>query len=84
MFFPDTLKSWSIDGANADALVIQSIDGSVCVSLHSGKVKIEATDIEVVGNMSVTGTMTNNGVNIGSTHVHSGVDAGPSNTGGPL
>ena len=84
MFFPDTLKSWVIDGANADALVIQSLDGSVCVSLHSGKVKIEAADVEVVGNMSVTGTMTNNGVNIGSTHVHSGVDAGPSNTGGPL
>ena len=90
MFFPDTLKSWAIDGANADALVIQSLDGSVCVSLHSGKVKIEATDIEMVGNVqvtgnvAVTGTMTNNGVNIGSTHVHSGVDAGPSNTGGPL
>jgi len=84
MFFPDTLKSWVIDGANADALVIQSLDGSVCVSLHSGKVRIEAADIEVVGNMSVTGTMTNNGVNIGSTHVHSGVDSGPSNTGGPL
>ena len=84
MFFPDTLKSWVIDGANADALVIQSLDGSVCVSLHSGKVKIEATDIEVVGNMSVTGTMTNNGVNIGSSHVHSGVQSGTSNTGGPL
>ena len=84
MFFPDTLKSWVIDGANADALVIQSIDGSVCVSLHSGKVKIEAADIEVVGNMSVTGTMTNNGVNIGSTHVHSGVQSGTSDTGGPL
>ena len=90
MFFPDTLKSWVIDGANADALVIQSIDGSVCVSLHSGEVKIESADIEMVGNVqvtgnvAVTGTMTNNGVNIGSTHVHSGVDSGPSNTGGPL
>lgn len=84
MFFPDTLKSWVIDGANADALVIQSLDGSVCVSLHSGKVKIEAADIEVVGNMSVTGTMTNNGTNVGSTHVHSGVQSGTSNTGGPL
>ena len=84
MFFPDTLKSWVIDGANSDALVIQSIDGSVCVSLHSGKVKIEAADIEMVGNMSVTGTMTNNGVNIGSSHVHSGVQSGTSNTGGPL
>ena len=90
MFFPDTLKSWVIDGANADALVIQSIDGSVCVSLHSGKVKIEAADIEMVGNVqvtgnvAVTGTMTNTGTNVGSTHVHSGVDTGPSNTGGPL
>lgn len=90
MFFPDTLKSWVIDGANADALVIQSLDGSVCVSLHSGKVRIEADDIEMVGNVqvtgnvAVTGTMTNNGTNVGSTHVHSGVDTGPSNTGGPL
>lgn len=90
MFFPDTLKSWVIDGENADALVIQSLDGSVCVSLHDGKAKIVAPEIEfigdvqVTGNLSVDGTMTNNGTNVGSTHVHSGVDTGPSNTGGPL
>lgn len=90
MFFPDTLKSWVIDGGNVDALVIQSLDGSVCISLHDGKAKIEAPEIEftgdvlVTGNLSVDGTMTNNGTNVGSTHVHSGVDTGPSNTGGPL
>ena len=97
MFFPDTLKSWVIDGANADAMVLQSLDGTVCVSLHSGKVAIDAPqvvvtapsveitgNVQVTGNMAVAGTMTNNGVNIGSTHVHSGVDSGPSNTGGPL
>lgn len=90
MFFPDTLKSWVIDGGNADALVIQSLDGSVCISLHDGKAKIDAPEIEftgdvlVTGNLSVDGTMTNNGTNVGSTHVHSGVDTGPSNTGGPL
>ena len=90
MFFPDTLKEWVIDGGNADAVVIQSLDGSVCISLHAGKVKIDAADIEitgnvqVTGNLAVTGTMLNNGVNVGSTHVHSGVDTGPSNTGGPL
>lgn len=90
MFFPDTLKEWVIDGGNADAMVIQSLDGSVCISLHEGKVKIDAADIEitgnvqVTGNLAVTGTMLNNGVNVGSTHVHSGVDTGPSNTGGPL
>ena len=90
MFFPDALREWVIDGGNADAMVIQSLDGSVCISLHEGKVKIDAADIEitgnvqVTGNLAVTGTMLNNGVNVGSTHVHSGVDTGPSNTGGPL
>ncbi|MEM8449379.1 Gp138 family membrane-puncturing spike protein, partial [Morganella morganii] len=37
MFFPDTLKGWVIDGKNADALVVQSTDGSVCLSLHNDK-----------------------------------------------
>lgn len=90
MFFPDTLKSWVIDEGDANSLVIQSLDGEVCISIRDGKAKIKAPDIElrgavrVIGDMEVTGALTNNGVNIGSTHVHSGVDAGPSNTGGPL
>jgi hypothetical protein len=37
----------------------------------------------VVGNMAVTGSMTNNSINIGSTHTHGGVDSGPNSTGGP-
>lgn len=90
MFFPDTLKSWVIDEGDANSLVIQSLDGEVCISIRDGKAKIKAPDIEllgavrVIGDMEVTGALTNNGVNIGSSHVHSGVQSGTSNTGGPL
>ena len=42
MFFPDTIKGWAIDGKNIDALVIQSMDGSVCLSLHEGKAVLVA------------------------------------------
>jgi hypothetical protein len=84
LFFPDMLRGWTVAGANANAMVIQSLDGSVCLSLHSGKVQIDAPSVVINGNVQITGTMTNNGKNIGSTHVHSGVDSGPSNTGGPV
>lgn len=47
MFFPDTLKGWLIDGANADAMVIQSMDGSVCVALHDDKLTMTAPQLDV-------------------------------------
>lgn len=55
MFFPDTFKQWVVDGANADALVVQSLDGSVCLSLHAGKFNIKgpAGEIETSGKFSV-------------------------------
>lgn len=47
MFFPDTLKDWVIDGENADAMVIQSMDGSVCIALHDQKITMKAPEMEV-------------------------------------
>ncbi|WP_408596565.1 phage baseplate assembly protein V [Pseudomonas sp. PLMAX] len=41
-------------------------------------------DLEVIGNVKTTGTITNNGKNIGSTHQHSGVTAGSGNSGVPI
>ncbi|BFT62372.1 phage baseplate assembly protein V [Pseudomonas moorei] len=41
-------------------------------------------DLEVVGNITTTGTVTNNGKNIGSTHQHGGVTAGSGNSGAPI
>lgn len=71
MFFPDSLKDWVIDGENSDAMVIQSLDGSVCVALHNGKITMKAPEMEVdipktvwkgdienQGNLKVTQTTT--------------------------
>lgn len=80
MFFPDTFKDWVIDGANSNAAVWQSIDGNTCISLHNGKVEITAANIKLVGNVETVGTLTNNGVNVGSTHRHA--NSGGTGTGG--
>lgn len=42
-----------------------------------------ATTAVINGNVSINGTVINNGKNIGSTHTHSGVQTGPGNTGTP-
>lgn len=129
MFFPDCVRGWLIDGANLDAAVWQSLDGTVCISLHNDRVHIKAPQLiadisgsteincpdvvvngaEVVLNANTTingnlawngsnstfnnggavaivgGSITHNGVNIGSSHVHpiNGGSSAPGPTGGP-
>ena len=99
MFFPDCVRGWLIDGANVDAAVWQSLDGSVCISLHGDKVNIKAPNlvaeiassttinspsVTINGTVAINGRgLTHNGVNVGSGHIHSGVMSGPSVTGGP-
>lgn len=106
MFFPDCVRGWLIDGANVDAAVWQSLDGTVCISLHDDKVNVKAPNLiaeiassteinspTVTINSSLTtingmvaingGSLTHNGVNVGDSHVHSGVMFGPSVTGVP-
>lgn len=41
-------------------------------------------DLEVIGNINTTGTIHNNGKNIGSDHKHDGVLVGGANTGAPI
>lgn len=94
MFFPDTLKDWAIDGENADALVIQSLDGGVCIALHDGQITMKAPFMKVdipetewngnftgSGNMAFTGgTFTHNGKDVGGSHRHA--NSGGTGTGG--
>lgn len=88
MFFPDTVKDWIIDGGNADAAVFQSFDGNACISLHADKIELKfGASILTVSSSGVdivSPALTHNGVNVGSTHAHSGVQTGPSNTGAPI
>lgn len=64
--------------------------GSTTLLLQNGQATLTADAITfngpltVNGNVATTGTLTNNGKNVGSTHTHSGVTAGPSNTGAPV
>nr|DAP94936.1 MAG TPA: baseplate protein [Caudoviricetes sp.] len=85
MFFPDTIKGWAIDGKNIDALVIQSMDGSVCLSLHEGKAVLDSPVLEVNvpettfnGNVTVNGNQSVNGNSdsSGGTMKHNGKDIG--------
>lgn len=47
-----------------------------------GPVDIQG-NVSVQGNVSTQGTLTNNSVNVGSTHTHPGVFSGPASTGTP-
>lgn len=85
MFYPDTLKGWLIDGKNADALVIQSMDGSVCLSLHENKAVLDAPKFisnapenEFNGNVIINGNHAVNGnsESNGGTMKHNGKDIG--------
>lgn len=89
MFFPDTFKQWVISGANADAAVWQSMDGSKCISMGASAIKLSigAVSIELtaagVNIISPPGTLRHNGINVGDTHQHLGVTSGNQVSGTP-
>lgn len=54
------------------------------IYIGSAKVKITAPDVEIHGNLKVIGgTITNDDINCGKTHVHSGIVRGGAETDGP-
>jgi len=77
-FIPDAMRQWTLAGEDAGRVVLQSVDGSTRVALGAGVVKITATAVEIVSD-----TLTHNGVNVGSDHVHGDVQPGAGNTGPP-
>lgn len=48
MFIPDVLRQYTIDGEDAEAMVIQSTDGATKISIRSDNIKISATTALVV------------------------------------
>lgn len=67
------------------AAQLRSDDGAMRLELAAGNVLniVAPGGVNITGNVAITGTLQNNGVNVGSTHVHGGVDPGGSNTAGP-
>lgn len=81
-FIPDVMKAWTLNGEDTERAVFQSLDGLSRIAVGDGVVKITAPSVvieaEVVDIQS--GTLTHNGVNVGATHVHGGVQVGGANT----
>jgi hypothetical protein len=84
-FIPDVMRNWSLNAEDAERVVLQSTDGLSRIAVGDGVVKIaaasvviEADDVDIQ-----SGTLTHNGVNVGSTHVHGDIQPGAGNTGVP-
>lgn len=77
-----------IGGISADSVQLRSDDGTASITLNpaSHEISLQASSIRVVGNLEVQGnvstqgSLTNNEVDVGSTHTHPN---GSSNTGTP-
>lgn len=94
LFIPDALAGFTVSGEDAERVVLQTTDGLTRIALGAGVVKVTAptsVTIETSGALTVNAgsvafnasTLTHNGVNVGETHTHPGVQTGPSNTGAP-
>lgn len=87
VFIPHPMTGYSIAGEDAAAAVLQSLDGSVKVSVGAGGVVLAAGAARV--EVSPAGITLDgvpviiNGIDF-ATHVHTGVQPGGGNTGGPV
>lgn len=87
-FIPDVMAKHVIAGEDANAVVIQSYDGSTKITLDNGKVKIKAAIVTIEGVINHTGVLNNtggvviDGLAFGS-HKHGNVTHGTDTSGGP-
>lgn len=90
LFIPDIMRGYTIAGEDASNAVLQNKTGTVRVSIWPNKVKITAPTVEInspetsmTGNLTVVGNATISGIPF-NTHRHTGVNAGPNTSGGPV
>lgn len=80
VFFPDAMFDYTIADEDVDRVVFQSNNGSAKISIGTDSIRLKV-GAEVL-ELSAAGLM-HNGVNVGSTHEHGGVEPGGGNTDGP-
>jgi len=89
-----TSQAKKLPAVQSDGVELRNLDRSVYIKLTAAGIQVKGNithegnltrtgTTSLTGATSVTGALTNNGSNVGSTHVHPGVTAGPSNTGTP-
>lgn len=77
--------------ASTSKAQLRTDDGATMIELSPGlvevvaptKVSVTSPDVEITGNVTITGNLRVNGVNF-NTHVHSGVQTGSGNSGTPV
>jgi hypothetical protein len=62
---------------STSSVQLRSNPGTTVIDIVEGTITLTATNIDIIGSLK------NNGVNVGSTHTHGGVQAGGSHTGVP-
>lgn len=95
-FVPDVFAAFDVSDVAEDAMTIQSTDGAVRLELSPAAIKMTAPEVTIDtdqftvngpsllnGDVETVGTLTNNGVNVGSTHTHGGVQTGGGTSGPP-
>ena len=81
VFIPDIMTGYTIAGEDMQAAVIQSMDGTVKLSLTNQRININAPQVNINtsgdcninagGNFQIVSSgMTHNGTRVGDTHVH--------------
>lgn len=90
VFIPSVMTGYTIaseDNANA---VLQSLDGTVKISLGVGTIKVEAPSVIVdspavsLGNGTLSDLLTGSAMNIYNTHTHTGAFSGTTSVPNPL
>ena len=74
----------SVVGVTGNATI--NVSGATALTTPTTTINSDVTingSTTINGNVATTGSLTNNGTNVGSTHLHSGVVPGGSNTGTP-
>lgn len=87
LFMPDAMTMGDVQPADSDAVVIGTLDGSARISMLGDTITLTVGGVSMAisaAGIAITGgTVTHNGKNIGSAHVHTGVVPGGGNTGAP-
>lgn len=94
IFIPLNLNGFTINEADATALLISSLDGATKLSIQNNLITMTAANVVINGNTTVNGTLTatdtiTSNVDVisetisGKTHTHTGVTTGSGTTGQP-
>lgn len=74
VFIPDVMHGYTINGDDEDAVVLQNLNGSTRITINpTDGVKITSPNVEIDGNLTVTGSLTGqSGLNITGTSLLTG------------